>query len=100
MKDRKSLHDELLKYCNNAYFQPPENLRMVYPCIVYSRIIDKLIYANNITYKLTKCYELTIIDKNPESEIADNIVKNLRYCEITNRYVTDNLYHTKIKLYF
>lgn len=100
MKDREKLHYELLKYCKNAYFQPPENLRISYPCIVYARSTDDLMHADNIAYKLTKRYDLTIIDKNPESEIADNIIKNLRYCEVTNRYVADNLYHTKIKLYF
>ena len=38
MRDRLDLHECLCKILNsnNVYFQPPENVRMNYPAIVYS----------------------------------------------------------------
>ena len=37
----------------NVYFQPPENLKMVYPCIRYSRDTINNEFADNIVYEQT-----------------------------------------------
>lgn len=100
MNDRKELHAKLLEICDNVYYQPPENIRISYPCIIYTRGADDVMHADDFTYKVAKRYDVTVIEKHPDPTIPEVMRDRLRYLEITSRYVTDNLYHTKIKLYY
>ena len=82
----------------NVYFMPPENVRMNYPAIRYSLgSIDKL-HANDETYKLLTAYEVTLIDKNPDTEFLAPILA-LRYCSFNRFYRADNLNHWVFTLY-
>ena len=38
----------------NVYFQPPETMRLEYPCIVYFKNALPVNYANNKIYKLVE----------------------------------------------
>lgn len=99
-KMRIDFHNELLKFCPNVYFQPPENLKMKYPCIVYSRSTDFTIRSNDILYLATRRYDLTLIGFKVTDETCDRIREYFPMCDITQHYVADNLNHTKIKVYF
>ena len=100
MAGRPSLQiilEEILK-TRNVYFQPPENVRMNYPAIVYSLgHIDKL-RANDATYKLLTAYEIVLIDKNPDTEFLAPILA-LPYCSFDRFYRADNLNHWVFTLY-
>src|SRR4051812_34274733 len=52
----------------NVYFQPPSNIQMQYPCIVYKRDDSQTDFADNRPYSRTKRYQVTVIDRNPDSE--------------------------------
>ena len=96
--DLQTLFETILK-SRNVYFQPPENLRMNYPAIVYSyKNIDKL-HANNEAYQLFTAYEVTLIDKNPDTEFLTMIMA-LRYCSFDRFYRADNLNHWVFTLYY
>jgi len=83
----------------NVYFQPPENLKLSYPCIVYARNSGETQFADDNPYTYTKRYGLTVIDKNPDSEILDKIA-TLPMCTFDRHYTADNLNHDTYNLYF
>ena len=53
----------------NVYFQPPPNLKMNFPCIVYERARLNTDFADNNPYKIDKVYYVTYIDTNPDSDM-------------------------------
>jgi predicted transcriptional regulator len=83
----------------NVYFQPPPTLTMKYPCIVYNLDDMNTIFAGNYPYKVEKRYSLTVIDKDPDSEIPDKIAL-LQKCVFDRHFVTDNLNHNIFVIYF
>jgi hypothetical protein len=84
---------------NNVYFQPPPNITMQYPCIVYSRDDRDSRFANNKPYAHLVGYQVTVIDRNPDSLIPDRVA-NLPLCEFQRTYTADNLNHDVYKLFF
>lgn len=84
---------------NNVYFQPPSNIQMQYPCIVYKRDDIKNDFANNQPYKQKKRYQITVIDPNPDSDIPDKLGR-LPLCAYDRFYAADNLNHDVYKLFF
>lgn len=57
----------------NVYFQPPSNISLEYPCIVYSRKTMNSRSANNKKYKRFVGYSVTHISKNPTSETVQKL---------------------------
>ena len=82
-----------------VYYQPPSNLQMVFPCIVYHLDDMDVIFANDAAYKKKRRYAVTVIDTDPESTIPDAVL-DLPFSRFTRTYVTDNLYHTIFRLFF
>lgn len=83
----------------HVYFQPPANIQMQYPCIVYERDSVNTEYAGNKPYSHTKRYQVTIIDKNPDSLIPDR-VSELPMSSFASHFTADNLNHDVYNLYF
>lgn len=83
----------------NVYFQPPADFMMKYPCIVYERDDEWAEHASNALYTYKKRYQVTVIDRNPDSEIPDKI-RRLPYCGFARHFVTENLNHDIFNLYF
>lgn len=83
---------------SNVHFQPPASIEMKYPAIVYSKAKPSSSYADNSIYRFMHCYELTVIDKDPDSEIPDKVSK-LPYCAFDRHYTSDNLYHDVYIIY-
>lgn len=84
---------------DHTYFQPPESIRMKYPAIVYSLDDVNNKSADNITYKQERAYRLTVIDRDPDSEISV-LVSRLPRCRYERHYVTDNLNHFVYIIYY
>lgn len=84
---------------NNVYFQPPPSIQMEYPCIVYHRDDENTYYADNKPYKTKRRYQVTVIDRNPDSEIPER-VSELPLCVYDRFYTADNLNHDVYKLFF
>lgn len=94
----QALLEELLG-SGNVYYQPPPNTKMQYPCIVYGRSYEKSQFAANNPYIVTKRYTVTVIDRNPDSEIPDKIAA-LPMCRFQRFFTADNLNHDVFDLYF
>lgn len=83
----------------NVYFQPPSNVSMNYPAIVYSRNNIMNEHANNSVYLQYYLYQVVVIDKSPDSKIAKK-VSRLPCCKFNTHYKSDNLNHDVFTLYF
>lgn len=76
----------------NVYFQPPESVEMKYPAIVYERSDLTNAFADNTVYIQRHVYQVTVIDKNPDSVVVDKI-SQLPRCKFIRHYKVDNLNH-------
>lgn len=100
MGSRLELHNELLQFVPNVYFQPPSDHRMTFPCIVYGKASRRDVYAADDIYKIDRQYQLQVIESDPDSDLVDRVINHFRYASIGTNFVKDNIYHTSIKLYF
>lgn len=101
MNNRLELHEIFCEILGsrNAYFQPPESVKMSYPAIRYSRKDIKNQFANDRVYMQKDCYEVIVIDKDPDSELVKK-VSTFPMCSFDRHYVSDNLNHDVFTLYF
>ena len=94
MANRLLFHEELVKILGsrNVYFQPPENVKLKYPAIVYS--IDNIgtWHADNDPYHHQTRYQVIFIDYDPESDAIDALL-SFRMSRFDRHYVSDNLNH-------
>lgn len=82
-----------------AYFHPPSNIRMQYPAIVYEWTGRHRKHADNNIHMDMKEYQVTVIDRDPDSKIPD-MVGALPYCSMNTTFVSEDLYHTIHTIYF
>lgn len=94
----QALFEELLG-SRNVYYQPPESVKLNYPCIVYERSGIRTESANNKAYLKHNRYTVTYIDEDPDSEIPDKLLE-LGYCKLDTHFEADNLNHDVFTLYF
>lgn len=101
MAPRQSLHEILkdLLGSGNVYFQPPSNVRMKYPAIVYSRDDIKTDFADNRPYKNMRRYQVTVIDKDPDSDIHEKLL-DLPRCSYDRFFAAEDLNHDVYNLYY
>jgi hypothetical protein len=99
MASRLQLQELLEGLTEYVYFQPPINIEMQYPCIRYARDNSRLEYADNKPYAHTKRYQVTVIDRNPDSELSD-AVEGLPLCSFDRYFAVENLNHYVYTLFF
>lgn len=83
----------------NVYYQPLENVRMNYPAIRYSKESIDSEFANNSKYINTKRYQITLIDRRPDNSAIDKIL-NLPLSSYDRHFISDNLHHDVITIYY
>ena len=98
---RLELHEILCEILGsrNVYYQPPASVQMQYPAIRYSRYNIENEPADNIPYKQSHFYQLTVIDSDPDSEIVHKVSK-LPMCVFDRHYAADNLNHDVFTICF
>lgn len=101
MGRRLELHEMLCEALGsrNVYFQPPASKVMEYPCIRYNLYDIDNVYADNLPYLQNTAYQITVIDRDPDSAIVERVSKmpGIRF----NRFYTaENLNHTIFILYY
>lgn len=102
MPDRRlELHEKLCDILGtrNVYFQPPEDIKIKYPAIVYGLSDIKSLYANGGVYLFGKKYEIIIIDKDPDSLLTDKVA-SLPTSHFVRPYQADNLNHWVFELFY
>jgi hypothetical protein len=99
MARRLQLHQLLESFVSNVYFQPPTNVKLKYPCIIYKRDFAHTKFADDISYDHIIRYSITIIDQDPDSEIPSKVAA--MPMSLFNRFFTvDNLNHDVYNVYF
>lgn len=101
MSNRLKLHELLCEALGSrqVYFQPPESVKMKYPAIVYSRNRIDNEHADDDVYMQSPSYSITVIDKNPDSEIVER-VSRLPMCRFDRHFTADNLNHDTFTIYY
>ena len=83
----------------NVYFQPPENVQLKFPAIVYNLSRLDTINADNQSYLRFTAYDVVVIDRAPDSSIAD-IISRLPMCRFNRSYKSKNLNHFSFTIYY
>jgi len=100
MAPRQQLHDLLKTFgAAEVYFQAPSQDKMVFPCIMYNLDDEFAAYADNTPYSRISKYQVTVIDRNPDSQIRGKIA-DLPMSSFQRFFVVDGLNHTVYNLYF
>ena len=100
MGTRIELQGELLELAPYAYYQPPSNIKMAYPCFIYKRSAIDAKYADNIIYKACNCYTLTYISPKVADDKVDQIMRHFRYCSYDRPYTADGLHHYVFTIFY
>ncbi len=101
MNSRLELHNTLVDIIGSeyVYFQPPESVKITYPCIVYSLNNITTRNANDKHYLISNNYTITFISKDPDSEIPYKLIE-LPMCTFDRAYTADNLNHWVFNIYY
>ena len=102
MGKRTDLQDilENLLGSENVYFQPPESIKLKYPCIIYNLSNVRLDTADNINYKSDKQYAITIIDPDPDTQLPERLINSMNKLLFDRFYTADNLNHYVFTLFY
>lgn len=94
MRTYRDLLDLLKKAVdhNRVYFQPPENLKIGYPAVIFHLSKIKLDHADDVPYKGAREYSVTLISKEPEPEALDELLK-IPYTTLDTTYTADGMNH-------
>lgn len=82
-----------------VYFQPPESIKLKYPCIVYERSDIRTVKADNLKYTVQKRYTVTYISEDPDSDVPDKLIQ-LPYCSFDRHFISGNMNHDVFDLYY
>lgn len=85
---------------SKVHFQPPANINLTYPCVVYEKTTGDSQYADDKMYRYHVLYDVTVIDYDPDSTIGHSILESFMYCRHDRSYTSDNLHHDVYKLYY
>jgi hypothetical protein len=96
---REQLQTLLESLCPRVYFQPPSNITMQYPCIVYKRSTEDVRYADNQRFDEYVQYEVMVIDRDPDSTIPGSVGR-LPLCRYERFFAVDDLNHDVYNLYW
>lgn len=101
MASREDLQYKLVELLgsNHVYYQPPEDLKIEYPAIIYSKSRIDTKKANDTTYKKDVRYDITVIDRKPDNPVINKLL-DLPYCSYDRNYKSDNLNHDTMTLYY
>lgn len=89
----------------NVYFQPPTNMRMSYPAIVYDLDNPEVKKADNMNYSVIDRYSVTLIVHDPDSPLIHNMLHLEHNGEpimvrLDRPFCSDNLNHYVYTIYF
>lgn len=101
MNRRTELHEKLreLLGSSHVYFQPPESVRLSFPCIVYNLDDFDVKRANNDFYLGRDRYAVTLISKDPDDPRVRELLK-WPLCSFSRFFTEDNLNHWTYEIYY
>lgn len=102
MASRDNFHQLLVDVLGsrNVYFQPPESIRMNYPCIKYDKDNNWTLHADDSKFIGKSRYTVTLIDYDPDSDEFNSKLNEIPYSSLDRTYTADNLNHFVYTIYF
>lgn len=104
---RRLLQKELEDFTGHpVFFQAPSSpgvkpqLKLTYPCTVYSLSDIYVRHADNKAYFAQRRYQLTYITKNPGDALIDEFVNRFEQITFSRHFTSDNLNHYIYELYY
>ena len=83
-----------------VYYQPPENLKLQYPCVVVELSNALLQYADDIPYLKNKRYSLTLMCLNADNDSYVDKLLDLPMCTFDRRFINDKIVHDVFNIYY
>lgn len=81
-------------------FQPPPGYKLSYPCCIYEQSNGDTKFGDNRPYIFTKKYSLTIIDRNPDTDLVELVAMHFPMCRMDRTFIADGLNHYVFTLYW
>lgn len=101
MRDRRLELSDIFRNIlgnTNTYFQPPINIRINYPAIVYKLADIKSVHADNGVYLSGLRYMATLIVKEPDSDLIFRMAE-IPTARFIRHYTEDNLNYYVYEIY-
>lgn len=83
----------------NCYFSPPDKMKMKYPCIVYRLSSIEAIRADNIKYRALEGYDVTVMDRDPDSELRRKVF-DLPFSTFNRSFTSGGINNWVFKVYY
>lgn len=99
MGQRQDLHSLFKAMVENVYFQPPNGLKMKFPCIAYERDDEETSFADNTPYLRTTRYQVTVIDDDPDGVLRE-MIATLPLSQFERAFQSDDLNHDVYNVFF
>lgn len=84
----------------NVYFQPPESIKLNYPCIIYKLNNVDVKNADDSSYIINKSYQVTLIHRDPDNETMNDILLGFKHVKLNNYFTSENLHHYVYTIFF
>jgi hypothetical protein len=91
---------ETLLGSRNVYFQPPESIKLQFPCYIYKYEHPDSLRADDTHYRLYDRYQLTYVTKNPVDPLINETMLHFQLCTQDTSFTKDNLNHYIFSIYF
>lgn len=75
-----------------VYFQPPESMKMRYPCLVYTIQSVDVTYADDSPWIIRDEYLVSSITREPDDPMVPKLIESKGF-SFDRHYVADNLHH-------
>lgn len=92
------LNEIMAEEGGHVYFQPPEDAKMQYPCLVYELEEMDIKFADNGPYSLYDRYQVTLIRHEPDSLVMRKLL-GLPHSSFSRHYATSGLNHDVFVIY-
>lgn len=98
-KSELSLLLHTLPVNDEIHFQPPESVKLEYPCVLYEFDNYRDFNANDRKHITREKYIVTHIYKDPTQNLRETIMSLFIYVYFDRVFVADNLYHDVYTVY-
>lgn len=83
-----------------VYFQPPGNMEIEYPCVIYHLSDIAITRADNSVYRAVQQFTITLVDEDPDSEYVEKLLTTFGTIRFDRFYISDSLNHWTFSLYY
>lgn len=91
--------EDILGVGGHVYYQPPTNVRISYPAIIFRlENIDQR-FADDYMYNKDRAYLVTLVHPDPDNDVIERLLWAFPKIRFDRAYDSDNLHHYVYVLY-